>query len=117
MNEWMEYPCARLILQPLAENAICHNMDSFGNLWITMECDEHMARITIKDDGQGIHFLSGEEILAKQLNKGIGLRYVQMSLQSFYGDRASLKITSEADRGTCVIVEMPIDVNEGDADV
>ena len=40
-----------------------------------------------------------------------------MSLQSFYGDRASLKITSEADRGTCVIVEMPIDVNEGDADV
>ncbi len=117
MNEWMEYPCARLILQPLAENAICHNMDSFGNLWITMECDEHMARITIKDDGQGIHFLSGEEILAKQLNKGIGLRYVQMSLQSFYGDRASLKLTSEADRGTCVIVEMPIDVNEGDADV
>ena len=117
MNEWMEYPCDRLILQPLAENAICHNMDSFGNLWITMECDEHMARITIKDDGQGIHFLSGEEILAKQLNKGIGLRYVQMSLQSFYGDRASLKITSEADRGTCVIVEMPIDVNEGDADV
>ncbi len=117
MNGWMEYPCARLILQPLAENAICHNMDSFGNLWITMECDEHMARITIKDDGQGIHFLSGEEVLAKQRNKGIGLRYVQMSLQTFYGDRASLKITSEVDRGTCVTVEMPIDVNKGDANV
>ena len=46
MNGWMEYPCARLILQPLAENAICHNMDAFGNLWITMDCDGHTARIT-----------------------------------------------------------------------
>ncbi|MCM1122409.1 MAG: histidine kinase [Eubacterium sp.] len=117
MNGWMEYPCARLILQPLAENAICHNMDAFGNLWITMECDGYTARITIKDDGQGIHYLSGEGVLAKQLNKGIGLRYVQMSLQSFYGDRASLKITSETNRGTCVIVEVPIDVNEGEENV
>lgn len=117
MNGWIEYPCARLILQPLAENAICHNMDAFGNLWITMDCDGHTAKITIRDDGQGIHFLSGEGVLAKQLNKGIGLRYVQMSLQSFYGDRANLRITSEAERGTCVTVEMPIDINKGDGDV
>lgn len=117
MNGWMEHPCARLILQPLAENAICHNMDAFGNLWITMDCDGHTARITIRDDGQGIHILSGEEVLAKQLNKGIGLRYVQMSLQSFYGERASLRITSEADRGTCVTVEMPVDVNEVEENV
>lgn len=117
MNGWMEYPCARLILQPLAENAICHNMDAFGNLWITMDCDGHMARITIKDDGQGIHYLSGEGVLAKQLNKGIGLRYVQMSLQSFYGDQANLRITSEANRGTCVTVEVPISVNEGEKNV
>ncbi len=117
MNGWMEHPCARLILQPLAENAICHNMDAFGNLWITMECDGETARITIKDDGQGIHYLSGEGVLAKQLNRGIGLRYVQMSLQSFYGERANLRITSETNRGTCVTVEMPVNVKEGEENV
>lgn len=117
MNGWMEYPCARLILQPLAENAICHNMDAFGNLWITMDCDGDTARIVIRDDGQGIHFLSGEAVSAKQLNKGIGLRYVQMSLQSFYGERASLRITSEENRGTSVTVEIPLRVDEGEEDV
>lgn len=113
MQQWLDYPCARLILQPLAENAICHNMDAFGNLWITMTCDGHTARIILRDDGQGIRFLSGEAVSAKRQNKGIGLRYVQMSLQSFYGDCATLRIESEVNRGTAVIVDIPLYSNEG----
>lgn len=118
MKEWLDYPCARLILQPLAENAICHNMDAFGNLWITMTCENHVARIVIRDDGQGIHFLSGEAVSARRQNKGIGLRYVQMSLQSFYGDKATLRIESEVNKGTTVIVDIPLCIDEGrDEDV
>lgn len=116
MNGWLEYPCARLILQPLAENAICHNMDAFGNLWITMTCDGNKARIEIRDDGQGIRFLNGEAVSAKRQNKGIGLRYVQMSLRSFYGDQAKLQIESEVNRGTSVIVDIPLRVHKEEED-
>lgn len=108
MNEWLEYPCARLILQPLVENAICHNMNAFGNLWISMTCDGKKATIIIRDDGPGFKIISGNQILSERSNKGIGLRYVRMTLQSYYGDEATLKINSELNKGTTVTVEIPV---------
>lgn len=111
MDPYLDAPCARLILQPLAENAICHNMDAFGNLWITMKCDGKQAVITIRDDGLGMKQLSGqtgETIAASRLNKGIGLRYVQLSLESFYGKEATIAIESEVNQGTAVTLTIPI---------
>lgn len=111
LDRYLDYPCARLILQPLAENAICHNMDAFGNLWITMNCDGEKAVLTIRDDGLGIRQFgnqTGDTISASRLNKGIGLRYVQLSLESFYSGRATISIESEVNQGTAVTIVIPI---------
>lgn len=29
-GEYLNTRCARFLLQPIAENAVCHNMDEFG---------------------------------------------------------------------------------------
>ncbi len=111
IDSCMDCPCARLILQPLVENAICHNMDDFGNLWVTMTTNGREIVIVIADDGRGISQISsGEpvEISSGRMNKGIGLRYVQLSLKQFYGDASVFEIQSEAGRGTTVKLVLPV---------
>ena len=86
-------------------------MNDFGLLRVSMhalkEDSRRWVRISICDDGHGISGLvSGQEI--SQINKGIGLRYVQMSLESYYGGKASLQLHSEPGRGTEVCLLLPI---------
>ena len=45
---------------------------------------------------------------AKDERKGIGLRYVQMTLKSFYGEEAEMKIESELGKGTEVTLHFPV---------
>jgi two-component system, sensor histidine kinase YesM len=111
IDAYLDCPCARLILQPLVENAVCHNMDDFGNLWVTMTTNGREIVIVIADDGRGISQLSSEgpvEISSCRMNKGIGLRYVQLSLKQFYGDASVFEIQSEADKGTTVKLVLPV---------
>lgn len=110
-GSYLDTQSARFIMQPLAENAICHNMNEFGNLWITIKRQqEGYVKITIRDDGHG--FMPADESVSLPAqgvsNRGIGLRYVQMSLLSFYGDSAQLSIESEPDEGTTVTLLLPI---------
>jgi two-component system sensor histidine kinase YesM len=107
-GDYLDYPSARLILQPLAENAVCHNMSDFGNLWVSVKREGEFVRITMKDDGCG--FVTGEgdgDLSQSQINKGIGLRYVRMSLASFYGEGARLLIESEPELGTTITLLLP----------
>ncbi|MDL2232636.1 histidine kinase [Ruminococcaceae bacterium OttesenSCG-928-L11] len=114
---YLQVPCARLILQPIAENAICHNMEHLGNLWVTVRQEGDFAVICVRDDGQG--FAAGEGTLAGErgLSRGIGLRYVELSLQSFYAQRADMQIESAQGRGTAVTLRVPLKESGGDRDV
>ena len=108
-GDYLDLPCARFIMQPLAENAICHNINEFGNLWINIKREnENFVRISIKDDGQGFE-PEGDEYSLQPINsnKGIGLRYVRMSLLSFYGSNAQISIKSEPKDGTTVTLLLP----------
>lgn len=103
---YLDQICARFILQPIAENAVCHNMNEFGHLWVQVFPEENSVRIIIRDDGKGfVSAVTREE--AEQKSKGIGLRYVKMSLDSFYGDRAILDIDSKTGEGTKVQIVLP----------
>lgn len=107
-GDYLDLPTARLILQPLAENAVCHNMEEFGNLWVEIHPVGERIRIALRDDGKGfVVCTSLTEKEESRRNKGIGLRYVRMSLEAFYGDCASLEIHSEPQQGTTVIVWLP----------
>jgi len=106
---YLEHECARLILQPIAENAICHSLDDFGNLWVTVrELHTGDVRITIRDDGPGFDVATlsfkdpPERGTERQTQNGIGLRYVWLTLQSFYHGKAVMEIESKKGSGTTV---------------
>jgi two-component system, sensor histidine kinase YesM len=114
-GEYLDSPVARFILQPIAENAICHGLDENGRLEVNISQDEasQTIRILIRDDGRG---LSAEMLAAlqqpdmpdqQQMGRGIGLRYVRMMLESFYGDSACMYIDSAPQQGTAVNLHLP----------
>lgn len=106
-GEYLQTKCARFLLQPIAENAICHNLDEFGTLWVEAAEKDGMVEIRIRDDGKGFE-MSEAAAEVKDERKGIGLRYVQMTLQSFYGEQAQMKIKSEPGKGTEVTLSFPV---------
>lgn len=111
-GDYLDYPSARLILQPIAENAVCHNMDEFGNLWVSVRpLANGFVEIVMRDDGEGF-VLSPQagdtEPTESRKNKGIGLSYVEMTLRAFYGEKASIQIESETTVGTTVTILLPL---------
>lgn len=111
---YLDRRCARLIFQPIAENAICHSIDDFGHIWVQIrELEDKSTEVIIKDDGPGfdssiLNFKDPPEIgTERQTKVGIGLRYVWLSLDSFYGGRAVMEISSKSGEGTTVRIVLP----------
>lgn len=119
-GDYLDTPTARMIVQPIAENAIRHGLGESGCLRITVS-HSHMPNaiiITIEDNGKG---LTSEELIRIQQpfkknpgdiskTNGIGLRYVRSMLESFYGDKAIISINSELTIGTKVTLILPINL-------
>jgi two-component system sensor histidine kinase YesM len=117
-GDYLSTPTARMILQPIAENAIHHGLGESGILKVHVlhSSLRNTIIITIEDNGRG---LSVEELtkLQEPFQKnnsrdskanGIGLRYVRSMLESFYGDRAVISINSKLTKGTKVTLFLPI---------
>lgn len=108
---YLDQPCARLLLQPLLENAICHNMNEFGHLKLSMQLkDGEGVHIEIIDDGCGIAALEGESVPlgSDKINKGIGLKYLQGTLDAFYGGTAQVTLDTSPSGGTKVTLLLPL---------
>jgi sensor histidine kinase YesM len=71
----------------------------------------HLAekRITIRDNGVGMTEEQCREILQKDHSDrtGIGIKNVNDRIKIYFGDEYGLKIESELDEGTVVIIRMP----------
>lgn len=117
-GDYLDTPTARMILQPIAENAIQHGLGESGclNISISHLDKDNIIIITFEDNGKG---LSADELnnikqaLDKKSEKdntlgGIGLKYVCYMLESFYKDKAKITIESELSHGTKVTLIMPI---------
>lgn len=112
----LDVPVARFILQPIAENAICHGLDEHGRLEVRIAPDAEGRNLLVRmrDDGKGM----SDEVIARlsrqdlsdngDLGRGIGLRYVRMMLESFYGDLAEMRIANRPGRGTEVLLTLPL---------
>jgi signal transduction histidine kinase len=93
-----------LILQPIVENAIRHGVaavSTAGQVEVRAEVAGDRLRLTVRDDGPGVHAPSA------QRGSGTGLRNTRERLAQIYGGDAELRISSDASHGTTVTIELP----------
>lgn len=121
-GDYLDTCVPRLILQPLAENAIHHGLDQNGLLVIDVRLNNNtqMIDIVIQDNGKGLDSKTAQAICHadalenQSFGQGIGLRYVYLMLKSFYGNSASMLIESQPKKGTTVKLFLPVKEGEHD---
>ena len=105
-----------MIIQPIVENSIIHGLadtDSEGRVIIKIERLSDKVKIKISDNGVGIESEKLNDILnARHQNsenerKSLGILNVIKRLKLHYGEDI-LKINSTVNKGTEVIIEIPI---------
>ncbi len=104
----------KLTLQPIVENALLHGAqtcpDGAGKIWITISREEKNAKITIRDNGQGMEAEEIRQALERDVNaRGYGISNVIQRLRLFGGD---LQIESELNKGTIARVIIPLSSSE-----
>lgn len=115
----------KLILQPIVENSIVHGFEDDENgrcLKISIKAyrDGELLIIEVIDNGVGIE----EEVLrrifeTKNVNKfsTVGLNNIKERIRLYFGEGYGLKITSELNKGTCVKIILPYNMEGGKPDV
>jgi signal transduction histidine kinase len=103
--ETLDVEVPRMILQPLAENAIKHGVSpraGQGLVEIVSRLDGGRLRLEVRDNGVG---LSGTA--RSQFRSGVGLANTRDRLECLYGDAQSLEFT-EGNGGLTVRIAVPI---------
>lgn len=109
-----DYTVVKLILQPIIENAIYHGIstDEQGYITISSFIEENSLYFTVKNNGYGITEEKIAELMHRVRQEGkaesVGLRNVYQRLKIYYGDEADLKIESEMDEYTMIVIRIPL---------
>ena len=107
-EELMETKIPRLIIQPLAENAVIHGLEGKTGEWNLMidvsEKDDHII-IKVQDNGMG--FDSPPDFESLMENGHTGLYNIRRRLELRYRDDFSFDIKSEKGRGTTISLRIP----------
>ncbi len=107
----------KLIVQPLIENAIKHNIERVHSLTIHVYSEVHGQDfiITIKDDGLGISSTRMSEIHSllegtNEIGSHIGLKNTHQLIQILYGENYGLSLQSKEGNGTSVLIKIPKEI-------
>ena len=118
LNE-LEIP--KMVIQTLVENAVVHGVENATwdcFLYISGEIQDDMAVFKVKDDGVGISAEKLEALMkmeeepehkAERTHTNLGIYAVQKRLEYVYHGKAKMTITSEKEKGTLVILEIPLE--------
>ncbi|WP_256759587.1 sensor histidine kinase [Cohnella sp. WQ 127256] len=113
----------KLIIQPVIENALYHGLESTKKKGtVTVKVIEHEEQILfeIVDDGVGMSADQLQELqsllseppafseLGHRDKRSIGLKNVHSRISLYYGSQYGLTLESEQDKGTKVIINVPI---------
>jgi sensor histidine kinase YesM len=120
-EEYREWPCCKLVLQPFVENSILHgfeNREKGGMIWITGQPEEGRFRLELRDNGcgmppevrQGIQktIETGETLSFDGTGTGIGIRNVITRLKMFYGEQFAVAMNTAEGEGTSFTFWLPI---------
>lgn len=114
--ELNRYCTVKLIIQPILENAIYYgvkNMDEDGAIVVRNWLDEGDLYISIEDNGFGMpkevveHLLDEDRSHVPSKGSGVGLYNVHQRIRLRFGEDYGLRIESEPDTGTVVIIRIP----------
>lgn len=104
----------KLVLQPLVENSIYHGIKpkkERGSIFISTSLKEGYIELMVSDDGVG---MDKEKLssLTEGGIPGIGLRGTMERLNIFYNGKCKFTVESELNKGTKVIIYIPIEEGE-----
>lgn len=118
-EEYNEWPCCKLFLQPFVENSIAHGFEGWergGKILISGEEKNGRLVIQIQDNGCGMNeetekkiqkLLSGTAVLdCGQI--GIGISNVAARLRMYYGPAMEIIMETKEGWGTCFTLCLPI---------
>lgn len=106
----------KLILQPIAENALYHGIKpkgEKGNIKLKAELVGNLVRISIEDNGVGMTEEELDKVIGDKIDKNnlsFGLRGTIERLRIFYGISDVYEIESHKRYGTKVTITIPIEV-------
>jgi len=117
------YKVLKLIVQPIIENALYHGLESTknkGTVTVKVYRSEERIVFEIADDGVGMSSEQLHELrsllseppafseLGHRDKRSIGLKNVHSRISLYYGPEYGLSLVSELDKGTTVILNVPI---------
>lgn len=124
--EVAERKTPKLIFQPFVENSILHGLAGLprvGMLTILIsQAGDGCVEAVIADNGRGMDPETLERVRAstrtpqKYLDINLGIANTCYRLQMYYGDRFAVRIESEQEKGTKVILRFPPQ-NESEGDL
>lgn len=107
-------PIMKLLLQPLAENAVCHGIEEkpgIGHIRIQVIRDGGKLEMAVADDGVGMPEERLRELKSRVFGSrqdiAVGLRNVYCRIKFAYGEAADMSISSSPGKGTSVILTIP----------
>ena len=115
-EEVLELASLKLMLQPMVENAIYHGMefmDGDGEILIRVWREGDDLYLMVRDNGLGMteeqveNLFKGTGHVPSRRGSGIGVRNVNERIRLYFGEAYGLKIQSEPDAGTDVIIHLP----------
>ncbi|NSB16975.1 cache domain-containing sensor histidine kinase [Clostridium beijerinckii] len=114
----LEYKIPKLILQPLAENALYHGIrenGKSGTIKISAHMGDGVAILSVEDDGAGMSDEQTDDIMNinnKSIKESFGLRGTLERIKIFYGDDDACKIESKLGEGTKILLYINIEDKE-----
>lgn len=105
-------PILRVILQPLAENAIVHGLSERqegGRIEVDIRLRDEDLLLSVADNGIGmdVEAVQRELKLGATSDKGYALRNIYARLKMYYGEEADLLLESEPNVRTAVTIRIP----------
>ena len=100
----------KLILQPVAENAIIHGLSEHGRsikITIKVQQRDQFIDIEITDNGKGFDTTTSKSSDNNKKLSGIGITNVDERIKLYYGEEYGLFITSVIGEGTCCKIIIP----------
>lgn len=118
-QEYGEWPCCKLFLQPFVENSILHGfegMETGGKIRIEGRLVEKRFLLKIMDNGCGMDAETEsemQEVLRKSHvleldGDGIGIRNVVTRLRMYYGCEMDIQLETAKGQGTCFSFWLPL---------